>query len=142
MFTGDVKTCRELDAYDSLGKTTRTAWEAMLVLGEYVRARKNGDWSLGVEEYLRRTPDGYRGMSPRKHAATESDEAMARFGRERIFPVPTDCSADGVITMCAHFRLGHIGMVSPRLYYLDDVAMTGRVYVGYIGPHLTNTQTN
>jgi len=44
--------------------------------------------------------------------------------------------------MTAHFKLGRIGMVSPRLYFFDDYTKTGKVYIGYIGPHLTNTQTN
>lgn len=141
-YTGAHRVCRELDVVDSLGKTTRTAWESLLVLSDYVRARGDGAWQQGVHEYLKRTPDGYRGMTPRKHAATESEGTMNRFGAQRNFPVPTSCSASGTSTMTAHFKLGHIGMVSPRLYYLDDFTMSGRIYVGYIGRHLTNIQTN
>lgn len=142
VFTGDLKICRELDAYDSLGKSTRTAWEALLVLCDYLRARKTGDWSLGVADYLKSTPAGYRGMAPRKHVPVESNATMQQYGAERVFPVPPECSPGRSATMQAHFRLGHIGMVTPRLYYLDDVDNTGRIYVGYIGRHLTNTQTN
>jgi hypothetical protein len=40
------------------------------------------------------------------------------------------------------YKLAQIGMVSPRMYYLDDFVASKAVYIGYIGPHLTNTQTN
>ena len=37
--------------------------------------------------------------------------------------------------------VARIGMVSPRMHYLDGFARTGTVYVGYIGPHLTTTRS-
>ena len=67
---------------------------------------------------------------------------MRRFGDERVFPVPTTVSPDGLAVMAAHFKLGRLGRIDPRLHYLDDSAGTGKVYVGYIGEHLTNTHTN
>lgn len=142
VFTGDADLCRDLDAVDTLGKTTRTAWEALLVLCDYIQARTAGDWSQGVDGYLANTPPGYRPMSKRKHGVTETAVTMARYANERMFPVPIDLDPSGKTVMKAHFKLGRIGMVSPRMYYLDDLARTGKVYVGYIGPHLTNTQTS
>ena len=44
--------------------------------------------------------------------------------------------------MTAHFKLAVIGRFTPRLYYLDRVRQDGKVYIGYIGRHLRNTQTN
>ena len=44
--------------------------------------------------------------------------------------------------MKAHFKLASIGMLSPRMYYHDDYANSGKIYIGYIGRHLTNTMTN
>lgn len=38
--------------------------------------------------------------------------------------------------MGAHFKIAKYGTVSPRLHLHDAVAEDGRVYVGYIGPHL------
>lgn len=43
--------------------------------------------------------------------------------------------------MKAHFKLARIGMVSPRMYVFDGHPADPRVFIGYIGPHLTNTQT-
>ena len=44
--------------------------------------------------------------------------------------------------MEGHFKLGRVGIISPRMYYLDGYVRDGKVYVGYIGAHLRNTQTN
>lgn len=142
IFTGDDDDCQELDAVDQLGKTTRTAWEALLVLADYVRARTSGDWSQGVTGYIEHTPDGYRTLPKRKHGAGETGATMNRYAHERRFPVPAGVDPSGRAVMTAHFKLGQIGMASPRMYYLDDWTRSGKVYVGYIGRHLTNTHTN
>lgn len=45
--------------------------------------------------------------------------------------------------MTAHIRVGGgAGMSAPRMYLLDNASKDGRVYVGYIGPHLRITSTN
>lgn len=44
--------------------------------------------------------------------------------------------------MLAHFKCGLVGIVSPRQHYYDDVSGSGKVYVGYIGRHLTKKSTN
>ena len=141
-FTGDPKTTIQLTAKDDLGGAVRTCWDACQVLSDYVKARRDGCWSAGVHNYLQGAPEGYRTMSPNKHAATETRVTMQEFGGFRRFPVPaTVCDAE-VVTMEAHFKLARIGMVSPRMHYFDDFTKTGCVYIGYIGPHLPNTQTN
>ncbi|HEY9473649.1 MAG TPA: hypothetical protein VIS06_07335, partial [Mycobacteriales bacterium] len=142
LFTGDPKKCSDLYTVDSWGHAAHTAWEALLVLADYLRARQAGDWTGAVHGYLNDTPTGYRPLSAKKHVPTETNATMQQFGGERVFPVPTDVSPDGRTVMQAHFKLFQIGMVSPRLYYLDDFSRTGKIYVGYIGEHLTNTHTN
>ena len=44
--------------------------------------------------------------------------------------------------MEAHFRPTHQDTFAPRMHYYDDTAGTGKVYIGYIGKHLTNLQTS
>jgi hypothetical protein len=44
--------------------------------------------------------------------------------------------------MEAHFRLGKLGMISPRMYVLDCWVKHEKVFVGYIGAHLPIVQTN
>lgn len=131
-----------LDAHDTLGKLARSAWEVMVVLGDYLRARRGEICASGLEGYVDRTPDGFRTLPPGKFASTETGRTMRAYGTERLFPVPAEVSTDRMAIMKTHFRLGRVGMVSPRLYVLDRYSADGKVYVGYIGEHLTNTQTN
>lgn len=142
IFTGNPDHATALDDVDLLGKCRHTAWEAILTLADYVRARSNGVFGHGIDQYIKQTPSGYRQIAPSKFAPTETAVTMQRYGSERIFPVPPEVDPQGRATMSAHFKLGRIGMVSPRLYYLDDYTRTGLIVIGYIGPHLTNTQTN
>jgi hypothetical protein len=61
--------------------------------------------------------------------------------RERTFPVPEAVDPSRKLFMEAHLRIGGGNTVSPRLYFYDDGPNTGLVYVGYLGPHPTNTKT-
>lgn len=141
--SGKVDPAVELDDIDGLDTALRSSWDVLLTLGEYVRACVDGVFSGGVDQYLRAVPDGYRSLvSPKRHAIGESEQTMARFGSDRVFSVPTVVDSTGSATMVAHFKLAQVGLVSPRLYYLDRSTQLGTVYVGYIGPHLRNTQTN
>jgi len=141
-FTGDPDKASCLDDHDSLGKLARAAWDALLVLVDYVAARAAGRCSGGVDTYLADTPTGYRQLPAKRHGSKETRKTMDAWGGERVFPVPVEVSPSGRAVMEAHFKLGRVGMISPRLYYLDRWTTTGAVYVGYLGAHLTNTKTN
>lgn len=142
VFTGDKSTTRRLSDLDGSGKLARAAWECLLVLKSYIAARQCGDHDGNVHHYLEATPPGYRGYLPKKHASTESGATIAQFGHLRSFSVPIECTAEGAVTMLAHFKLGKVGMQSPRLHYFNDYSNTGRIYIGYIGPHLRTVTTN
>lgn len=142
VFTGQPELARGLDDVDGNSKIVRATWESLLVLTDYVHARAAGDHDGGVHAYLERTPSGYRPMSPKKHAWKESTATMNQWGGERMLPVPPEVDPSGHACMEAHFKLGRVGMVSPRMHYHDDWSRSGKVYVGYIGPHLTTTGTN
>lgn len=141
VFTGDPSTAIQLEANDA-GSACRAAWEAVLALRDYVKVRRAGTFDRGFDQYLKNTPPGCRTVPAGKHAANETAATMRQFGDYRCFPVPAEVSVDERKVMKAHFKLARIGMVSPRMYYLDDVVQTGRVYIGYIGPHLPNLHTN
>lgn len=142
VFTGNEDMARVVDNADTMELAVRSAWEACIALREYVRAREDGNWDGNVDQYLRNRPQGYEGVSPGKHSPTETKVTMSQFGSERWFPVPRNVDPAGAIAMKAHFRLASIGMLSPRMHYYDDYLNTGKVYIGYIGRHLTNTMTN
>lgn len=143
VFSGDAGATLELTRLDPAGRCVPKAWQACLVLSDYVRAKASGDFSQGVAQYLEATPNGYRTLPAGNHAPTETGITQRQFGEERIFPVPPEVREEEWVQMLAHFKLGRVARHDPRLYYLDDTqdGGTGRVYIGYLGRHLTNTQT-
>ena len=141
-FTGDVSEVERLNQIDTNDAALRTAWEAVTALRDYVRARADGVCTQGLDHYIRHTPSGYQTIPHGKFAETETGTTMNAYGRERIFPIPAEVSPEGKATMKAHFKLARIGMVSPRMHIFDGNPGVNKVYIGYIGAHLTNTQTN
>ncbi|HTW16291.1 MAG TPA: hypothetical protein VMF51_14245 [Nocardioides sp.] len=142
IFTGDGDVVSGLDAQDSTGRLVRSTWECLTALAGYVQAKKDGACTLGLHGYLTDAPAGYSVVSRNKFASKESTSTMNKFGEERRFDVPPAVCPDGTVLMEAHFKLGTLGIVSPRMHLHDDTSGTGNVYVGYIGPHLTTEQTN
>ena len=141
VFTGDEDVTIALEAND-VGNASRSAWNAILALDGYVRASLSEGFNGDVHEYLTSPPTGFPTVPTTKHARTESESTLNQYAAERCFPVPTDVDPGGRRLMTAHFKLAKIGMISPRMHYLDDVRGTGRVYVGYIGRHLRVASTN
>jgi F0F1-type ATP synthase membrane subunit b/b' len=144
VFTGETKSALELDEYDPLGTWASKTWDMLRVLEGYANARLAGEFAQGVHAYLTHTPPGRPGYSPGSHASQESDSVAQspKFSRMRTLPVPSEVDPDGLIFMGAHFRIARRGLISPRMHYHDDTAKTGKIYIGYIGKHLPNTQTN
>lgn len=119
-------------------------WRFILVLRDYMRALEAGDFSGGVHDYLDKSIGDYRTCSQKRHSPTES-ETVRNNGKmcgERIFPVPVEVDPRGEIEMLAHFKTSHRDTNDPRMHYYADTQYTHKVYIGYIGPHLTNTKTN
>lgn len=141
-FTGDVSEVERLNQIDTNDAALRTAWDAVIALRDYVRSRADGTCKHGLDHYLSHTPSGYRTFPVGKFAETETSSTMKGYGKERIFPVPNSVAAQGKVAMKAHFKLARIGMASPRMHIYDGHPQAPKVFIGYIGAHLTNTQTN
>ncbi len=76
----------------------------------------------------------------KKLAMKESEEVMRRpeLRKHRLMPISTAVKSEGRIEMQAHLKLSNRSF-APRLYFYDDTRRdggTGKVHVGYIGPHL------
>lgn len=135
-----------LDLDDMSGNSRYAAdfWKFILVLRDYMRAVEAGDFSGCVHDYLDKSIGVYRTCSQKRHSPTES-ETVRNNGKmcgERIFPVPVEVDPRGEIEMLAHFKTSHRDTNDPRMHYYADTQFTHKVYIGYIGPHLTNTKTN
>lgn len=143
VFTGDQGIVMGLDAQDT-GRWAVKAWDALCALEDYAAASRDGRCSGDVETYLKDTPSGCRGYSANRHARDEGEDVRnnPRYRRPRELPVPIEVEPTGLVFMGAHFKIAQFGMTSPRLHYHDDTARSGRIYVGYIGPHLPTKQSN
>jgi hypothetical protein len=142
-FTCAAKPIEFLAERDTLGIYAGTVWRILHTLYDYTAAKSNG-FDGSVETYLRNHDvPGYK-VSTKRHSARESESVLKNpsLTRERIFTVPRDVMPQGKVVMEAHFRIGTSDSIAPRLYYYDNTAQDGRIYIGYIGKHLTNTKTN
>lgn len=143
VFTGDMKKVNEVEAIDIVGRHLSSCWEFVLTLEGYARAKKNG-FNGGVHQYLTSGEVDGKRCSPGKHASLESESVKSNAAqrRERLLPVPKNVDRSGAVHMWAHFKCSKDGTKSPRMHYYDDTDNTGKIYIGYIGPHLTNRQTS
>ena len=143
-YTGDAAVTVRLDIHEPLGVWASKAWSVLQALSDYSVASTSGQCERDVHGYLLNLPEGCRGYSANKHATNESEDVQKnpKFSEARLFPVPHTVEAAGVVAMMAHFKIAQSGMMSPRLHYYDDVRRTGKLYIGYIGPHLPTKRTN
>ncbi|WP_158835734.1 hypothetical protein [Streptomyces sp. NRRL S-350] len=143
-FTGDQKSAFALDDLQRSGAGwARLAWDGLTALQEYAEAAVRGAAGGDFKQWCERTPEGCHRFPPRKAVRGESRTVFShtKWKRERMLPVPECVDASRRAFMGAHLRIGG-GRTAPRLHYLDDCSGSGRIYVGYIGLHLTNTRTN
>jgi hypothetical protein len=142
-FTGDEKETLALDAHTVGGNWVRLTWEGLTALQEYATVAVHGAAGGDFKQWCEHTPVGGSHFPPRKAVRNESRTVCShsKMRRERMFSVPPSVDPSGRAFMGAHLRIGG-GRTAPRLHYLDDCSGSGRIYVGYIGMHLTNTMTN
>ncbi|MFD0279134.1 hypothetical protein ACFVHB_35260 [Kitasatospora sp. NPDC127111] len=143
-FTGDQKSALALDELQcSHAGWARLTWDGLTALQEYAEAAVRGEAGGDFKQWCERTPAGCHRFPPRKAVRGESRTVFShtKWKRERMLPVPECVDASRRAFMGAHLRIGG-GRTAPRLHYLDDCSGSGRIYVGYIGLHLTNTRTN
>lgn len=144
LFTGDKDTTASLDNHDAVGRWCGMTWSILAALNDYARFKADGVDVGGVHTYLECPPAGGRAYPPGRHARDESATVKSNpsFSAPRTLPVPVEVDSSGEAFMGAHFRIAKHGLVSPRLHYIDATAISGKIVVGYIGPHLPNSQTN
>ncbi len=142
-FTGEAKETLALDEQNAGSGWARLAWDGLLALQDYADAAVHGLAHGDFKQWCEHTPPGCHPFPPRKAVRGESQtvSSNAKWKKERMLPVPPTVDPSGRAFMGAHLRIGG-GGTAPRLHYLDDCSGTGRIYIGYIGLHLTNTRTN
>lgn len=143
VFTGDAASLAEVKKRDTFGKYARDLWDYVHVLHDYAELKEARAFEGNLHMYLTdESHDGHR-CSPTRHAGRESDTVLNndKWRSERMFPVPETVEPSGQVLMDAHFKPTHRDQFAPRLHYYDDTAKSGKIYIGYIGRHLTNTKS-
>ncbi|MGC9376558.1 hypothetical protein [Streptomyces sp. MH13] len=142
-FTGSRKVTLELDAQAHGSSWVRMTWDALLALRDFAEAAASGRTGRDFKQWCADAPGGARTISPRKIVRDESKSVKANssWRRQRTFPVPEHIDSLRKVFMGAHVRVGGGNTIAPRLHYFDGACVEHGIYVGYIGPHLSNTLT-
>jgi hypothetical protein len=143
-YTGAVDAPLELDMSPESPTWARSAWEALRALQAYADVKAARGFSGDFRAWCKNPPSPDQYVIPPNRVKMDESEtvrAMPRWRQERVLPVPPEVDPDGRLFMGAHVTIGAsaTGRVNPRLYFHDGVLKTGKIYVGYIGRHLTNT---
>lgn len=141
--------CRDLEELDSRVEARPwggTSWRAFQALHAYAKeiaeGRDAGNFWVWCENS--KHPLAWT-ATPKKLAMAESDTVRGnpRLREKRIFPVDPAVDPDGKMFMEAHIKIAEGGgPLAPRIYFVHT-RVTGKVHVGYFGPHrhVPNTLT-
>lgn len=143
VWTGDDSIVHELDDHQVVGAWVNAAWSALNTLDDYADSYPN-EFQGSVEEYIKNTPAGRTSISKKKHAENESGDVKSnpKYREPRMLNVPDHIDPSGKVFMGAHFKIARSGNLSPRMHYHNAVSNDGKIYVGYLGPHLPNGKKN
>ena len=143
------------DVQDGIGKLrgqtqegawVTQAWKALRALEEYAQMKKErGSTEVPHFAAYLKDPLAERAIPWTKFSSVESKGVMmnGKFVAARTLPVPIEVDPSGYIVMESHIRVGSGKPPAPRLHFHDDTSgATGKIYVGHLGPHLPNYQTN
>jgi len=146
-FTGQTAATLNLDQSPESPTWVRSAWEALRALQSFAgtRTTEAGRFHGDFKTWCENPPVDAYGIPAGKVARDESEtvRSNARWRHQREFVVPAEVDVSKRVFMGAHIRIGASagGQIAPRLYFYDATSQTGRIYVGYLGRHLTNTRT-
>ncbi|MFD6421939.1 hypothetical protein [Streptomyces sp. NPDC060198] len=141
-FTGSRKITVGLDS-QSVDNWLSVAWDGLLALNDFARTSAAGSASGDFLSWCKSDASSAFPFPAAKVAMRESD-TVARNGRlrgERMLPVPKEVDRSGKVFMQAHLKIGRGNTIAPRLHFYDAGPRTGKLYIGYLGPHLRNTLT-
>ncbi|MFF3500917.1 hypothetical protein [Streptomyces sp. NPDC003247] len=141
-FTGSAKITRSLDS-QSVDNWLYVAWDGLLALDHFARSSADGAVSGDFLSWCKSDASSAFPFPAAKVAMRESDTVArkTKLRSERMLPVPDDVDPDRRVFMQAHLKIGGGNTIAPRLHFYDDCPRSGKVYVGYLGPHLRNTLT-
>ena len=133
---------RELDdhAQPSWARKALRAFEALQAYAEAKEGGADGNFWTFCErtDSLSVVPTSWLAMQE-----SDTTDQNPKFRALRTFEVDPEVDRSGRIYMPAHIKLEKGGYPSPRIHFFDDTAgPTGRVHIGWLGPHLDNLSKN
>lgn len=126
----------DLDSHECGAAWASLIWSGLRAMHVYAEAGFDGNfWNwCRASGHLWAWP-----ASEKKLAMTESETVQNndRLREQRRLPVSTDVDRSGKVLMYAHLKIAEGGGdLAPRVYFHDDTrGPTGRVHVGFVGPH-------
>ncbi|WP_419855363.1 hypothetical protein [Candidatus Poriferisodalis sp.] len=126
----------DLDSAIESRSWARSVFDGLLALEVY--AHKGSDFGDFRDWCARSKHERAWFANAKKLAMNESEEVMRRseLRQHRVLPVSKGVDPSGRTVMQSHLKLAN-GSMAPRLYFHDDTrGPTGKVHVGYIGPHM------
>ncbi len=142
VFTGDLDAVLETQERDLNGLYVQRCWDFARVLFDYAERKTNGLFAGNVHSYLQSNEHDGTKVTITRHAPGETETTLGRWGEGTCVPGAQRRRGrrrDRDVRALQSGPERHVR--SPRLHYFDDTDHTGKVYVGYIGRHLTNTKT-
>ena len=143
VYTGKREDLEPIAKADVGGWTARI-WTYIHALHDYAELKAAGGFEGGFQQYLENDSASGAKTALSNYAQTESESVKEnpKWREQRVFPVPTSVVPAGRVFMDSHFKIRTETGLYPRIYFHDATAKDGKIYVGYIGKHLTNTLTN
>ncbi len=124
-----------LDKANKRASRGRKVMEALTALRAYaIDSERGSDFELWCAQGRHAGVQ----ISANRVAMSESQNVQQRYvmDSQRRFPVDPALDLSGSRVMLAHIRIAQ-GESAPRLHFLDDTrGKTGKIHIGYIGPHL------
>ncbi|MCX8214849.1 MAG: hypothetical protein OTJ97_10170 [SAR202 cluster bacterium] len=135
----------ELDQAPAARTWANGLWRGLRALDAYASSTESGGG--GFREWCQLGRAYAWSTSSKKYAAVESDSVRQNpdFRNQRVLPVSSQVDESGEVFMEQHLKIAEGGgEQAPRVYFYDDSAgTTGKVHVGFVGPHrhMRNTRT-
>lgn len=143
-FTGDIDKTLDLESRAQYSIWAQRAWKALLALNSYAQTKSAGGFRGDFKTWCEQPPNDGVSIGVTRVARDESESVRnnVQMRRSRELPVPPEVDPTGKVFMGSHICIDGGNAVAPRLHFYDDTPRTGKIYVGYLGPHLPNTKTN
>lgn len=122
-----------------------TVWRGFRALASYAESRgedfQGGFWPWCQQGFPNAWP-----ASSKKLSMTESETVRnnSKYKKARELPVSEKVHPSGKTFMFSHLKIAEGGGdLAPRVYFYDDTGgVTGKVHVGFVGPHYLMPNTN